>query len=427
MNKYLPELVKENIISQEIADKISDYYNKKKKLGQNRIFLIFGVLGALLVGLGIILIIAHNWDMLPKLIKTVLALLPLIVTQILCGYAILKQKDNPVWKESSATSLFFAIGATISLISQIYHISGDLSLFLLTWMCLFVPMIYIMMSSFSSLLYISGITYYACVAGYSYGSNSEPLIYWVLLLLIIPYYYYLSKNKPESNFLRFHNLLIAGSIIICLGTLSAHNGELMYISYFSLFAIFLTFDFNLVTNKTELQDRLFIIIGFAGTLFLLFILSFNWYWEDFVSTKPYKGSLLFTREMITLVVTTLIAILLLIKKYYSKGIIKFKPVEFIFLFFILTYLIGIKHPSISIILINAMIFILGITTLINGIKTDHLGVLNLGLFIIALLIICRFFDTHLSFLLRGILFVLVGVGIIVTNSQILKNRKKNEN
>jgi uncharacterized membrane protein len=380
-----------------------------------------------LVGLGIILIIAHDWDKLPKIIKTVLALLPLVLTQILCGYSILKQNDNPVWKESTATSLFLAIGATISLISQIYHISGDLSLFLLTWMCLFVPMIYIMRSSFASLLYISGITYYACVAGYSYRSNADPLIYWALLLLIIPYYYYLHKNKPESNFLRFHNLLLAGSVIICLGTLSAHNSELMYLSYFSLFAIFLTLDNNPVTKKTGLQDRLFLIIGFSGTLFLLFILSFNWYWEDYVSTKPYKGTIVFSREMITLVVTTLIAILLLTKKYYPKGIIKIKPVEFIFMFFILTYIIGIKYPSISIILINAIVFIIGITTLITGIKTDHLGILNLGLFIIAILIICRFFDSHLSFLLRGILFVFVGLGFFVSNYQLLKIRKKNEN
>ena len=62
MQRNLNELVAANIISQEIADKIQDYYNHKKGLSVNRLFVIFGILGGILIGLGIILIIAHNWD-----------------------------------------------------------------------------------------------------------------------------------------------------------------------------------------------------------------------------------------------------------------------------------------------------------------------------------------------------------------------------
>jgi len=41
-----------------------------------------------------------------------------------------------------------------------------------------------------------------------------------------------------------------------------------------------------------------------------------------------------------------------------------------------------------------------------------------------LLIICRFFDTNLSFVLRGLLFVLVGLGFFAMNYWMIRKRKQ---
>jgi len=56
MIKDIPELVKAEVISEETADKIRDFYRNKRGQSTNRLFIVFGIL----VGLGIILIIAHN-------------------------------------------------------------------------------------------------------------------------------------------------------------------------------------------------------------------------------------------------------------------------------------------------------------------------------------------------------------------------------
>ena len=50
--KELPELVGANIISSDTAQKITDYYKRKQTTSPNRQLLIFGILGALLVGIG---------------------------------------------------------------------------------------------------------------------------------------------------------------------------------------------------------------------------------------------------------------------------------------------------------------------------------------------------------------------------------------
>lgn len=422
MIKQLPELVRENVISQEIADKIAEYYQSKKKQGQNKLFLIFGVLGSLLVGLGIILIIAHNWDHLPKNIKVALAFLPLVVSQIWCGFTLVKKSNNPVWRESASTFLFLSIGACISLVSQIYHLSGDLSTFLLLWMSLTLPVIYLMNSSFASLLYLIGITYYSCESGYWIYSNTEPNYYWLLLLLAIPHYVGLIRRQPDSNFVRFHNIVIALSVIICLGTLAQRNSELMHISYFNAFGILLILEEYTFSTHMKFKEKSFGLIGFAGTMIMLFSTSFDWLWNN-IFHKHHTTSF---QEIIPLTISTLVVVALLYRCQIKEKGNRLDPIKLTPLFFILVYIIANFNPTIPVILINAAILYLGVNNVVRGLRNNHLGIVNLGLMTITILIICRFFDTDFSFLTRGLVFIAVGLGFFLTNYSMLKNRR-NEN
>lgn len=218
--KDISDLVKADIITQETADKIQDFYKTKGSSSVNRLFIIFGILGAILVGLGIILIIAHNWDEFSRVSKTCIAFLPLLAGQLLCGYTIIKKQNSVAWRESGSAFLFFAVGASIALVSQIYNIPGEMETFLLTWLLLCLPLVYLMNSSIASLLYIGGITYYATHLGYWSSTSNNPYFYWLLLLGVLPHYYHLYRVKPGSNFMIFHNWLIPLSVVITLGTLT---------------------------------------------------------------------------------------------------------------------------------------------------------------------------------------------------------------
>jgi hypothetical protein len=78
------------------------------------------------------------------------------------------------------------------------------------------------------------------------------------------------------------------------------------------------------------------------------------------------------------------------------------------------------------ILINLLVLAVGIFTIRRGLAMNHLGVLNYGLLIVAALVICRFFDTGISFVVRGLLFVAVGAGFFYANSRLIKRRKQLE-
>lgn len=425
MIKDIPELVKADVISQETADKIRDYYRKQGGQSTNRLFIVFGILGAILVGLGIILIIAHNWDELSRTTKILLAFLPLLVGQVLCGFVLLKKQDSVAWKESGTSFLFFSVGASISLVSQIYNIPGNLSSFLLTWMLLCLPLIYVMRSSIASLLYLIGITYYACEASYWTYPFSESYFYWILLLSIIPHYYLLYKKKPESNFMIFHNWLIPFSVIITLGTLAKRTDELMFIAYFNLFGLFyLIGDLDFFTKQRP-RNNGYKVLGFLGTIILLLTLSFDWFWEGLREEDFLFSKVISSPEFFASAILSLFAGGLLVLQVKNKSLSDIKPISPIFILFIITFIIGLSSP-LSVVLTNILVFAIGILTIRDGAKFDNLGVLNYGLLIITALVVCRFFDTDLSFVIRGGLFVSVGIGFFATNYWMLKKRKLND-
>ncbi|RKS95700.1 putative membrane protein [Flavobacterium limicola] len=418
----LEELLLANVVTTETAEKIREYFHQKKEENHNRLSSIFGILGAILVGLGIILIFAHNWDNLSRLTKIILSFLPLLIGQLLCGYSILKKSESTAWKETSSVFLFFAIGASISLVAQVYNIPGDINSFIISWMLLSLPLVYLLQSSIVSLLYIAGITYYGCNANYFTYPSTHSFLYWLLLLGIAPHYYILLKTKAQSNFTLFHNWFIAVSIVICLGTIAHKNGHLLHLSYMSLFTIFYFIGKTSFFDQQKLKNNSFLIVGKLGILYLLLLYSFKWFWDkSFYKTDSISETLL-SIEFITAFLLTLIAAFFFYKRNSPTNFKEIPLLELVFLMNIFPLISGYEFSIVA----NAIVLFIGIFEVKRGIKLNHLGILNFGLLLITILITCRFFDTDLSFVIRGILFIMIGLGFFLANYFILKKRNRNE-
>lgn len=424
LTREIPELVKEGVITQEVADRISDYYQKKGHSSGNRLLTTFGVLGAVLVGLGLILILAHNWDELTRPVKLTFAFLPLIAGQLVAAYVILNKIQSTAWRESTSAFVFFAVGACISLVSQIYNIPGHLEGFLLLWMILCLPLIYLMKSSVASLLYIAGITTFGCFAGYSAFSTYPPGLYWVLLLAAGPHYFLLFLRQPGSNQLNWHHWMVPLSLIISLGTIASELDSIMFIAYFSLFGLFYQVGRLPVFNPTGFMENAYLVLGSLGTIILLLSLSFDEFWKDLSGTDLTTAQLLTSPELYTALLLTLLAAGLWSMHWKKRKLMDMQPIEPVFLLFICCYLLGLITPF-ALVLINVLALAIGVLTIRDGARGNHLGVLNYGLLIIAALVLCRFFDADLSFVIRGILFVAVGAGFFVINYRMLKKRKAN--
>lgn len=419
--KNLLELVNANVISKEEADNIRIYYQQKKEGSSNKLLIVFGILGAILVGLGIILVLAHNWDELPRGIKVVLAFVPLIIGQVVCGYTLLKKPESIALRESSTAFLILAIGSSISLVSQIYNIPGSINTFLLTWLLLALPLVYIMKSSIGSLLYLVGITSYACGVGYWTYGNNEPYLYWILLLGVVPHYISLHMKKPNSNAISFHNWLFPISIIVVLGAFITNNEVMVFPIYLSLFGLFYVVgDFEFISNG-KLRNNGVKLLGSLGQLAFLLALSFG----DFYRYKNIDwGKIIGSNEMIMTAVIVIMTSVILVIQRKGKPMHTFNPLTLSSILAIGLFFLGYVTDYAAL-FVNLLILAIGIFTIRKGVKQDHLGMLNYGLLIISVLIICRFFDTNISFIVKGLLFVLLGISFFFTNYLIIKKRNKN--
>lgn len=415
----LSELIEHEVISSEVAHRISDYYETKTSNQSNPLFTIFGILGSALVGLGIILILAHNWDDFSRTIKTIFAFLPLLIGQMVSGYSILKKKSQ-AWKESSGTFLFFAIGASIALVSQIYNIPGDLSSYLLTWIILGLPLIYVLNSKTVTILVIGFTTYYACEFGYSFGyNNKSPWLYFVLLLGTIPFYVIALRNSTRSNSTAILNWLYAMSLIIVLGAFIQNNWSLGFVMYGMLFGCFYNLGKLEVFNNNQLRRNSYVVLGSLGSVVLLMILSFNVIWEEI----QHEIIVFNSQEMIISVVLILVTLTLLVYSFVKKGKFIFNVFQYAFIIFLIVFYLGCQSAELGTISSNLIILIFGIFAVKLGADTFRFSILNYGLLIITTAIVCRFFDTDMSFVLRGALFVIVGLGFFLTNYIMLKKQK----
>ena len=422
--KELPELVNENVISQDIAEKIESYYQSKQDSSPNRLFAVFGVLGSLLVGLGIILVLAHNWDDFSRTTKTIISFLPLIIGQLLCWYSIFKKKSK-TWKESSGTFLFFAVGSSVSLIAQTYNIPGDMSSLLLTWVILCIPLIYLLNSNSVALLCLIFVTWYAGDLGYGYLSNGKtPWLYLVLMASMVPHYLQLQKQESASNITSVFNWLFPLSLIITLGTFVNTNNDLGILMYVILFGAFYNLGKIPFFDEQKLRRNGFLVLGSLGTVLLLLWLSFNWFWKPSVDLDNVLTSL---QEFYLSIALFALALVVLLLSFHSKRIKRFNLFQFTFIFFIPIFFIGTFDSVLPIVLVNMLVFILGLATVKIGADKFHFGILNYGLLIISALVICRFFDTNMTFLVRGVLFMVVGIGFFIANYLLIKRKSKTTN
>lgn len=426
VKRDIEELLKANVISPEIADAISNYYKQKEISSPNKLVLVFGILGALLVGLGVILIIAHNWDDLARGVKTFLAFIPLVLGQVATGYSIFRKKESTSWREASACFLILAIGACISLISQIYNIEGDLGDFLLTWSLLVLPIVYIARSHIASLLYVFLITYFLFDGNSWTHGRQFNFIYWLLFLAIVPHVFFLFKNRKETNFINFHSFLIPFSLSFGVGSLAGEFPHLLNITFIALFSCFYGLGYIYKSSQQGHLSNGFILYGSMATMVTLFIASFQDFWRTM--REVIWSASIFQTETFYFALLFFVSAILVYYYYFndrrSQWRDNLQPIMPVFIVYSFIFIIGQFFPQLAQILINILILSIGVLTIRQGANMNHLGVLNYGLIIITILVACRFFDTDISFVWRGLIFVSLGLGFFATNFWMIKKRRE---
>ena len=422
----LPALVSRGILTDRNADEIRQYYQAAPGQAAWRTgLLVCGILGAVLIGLGIILLLAHNWYLLSRAARTVLALAPLLAAQFLAAWVLLRRADSTAWREGIATFLMLMVAASMALVHQTYHIPADTGEFTLAWMLLSIPLVYLFQATLPALLYLIGIAVWALNRPHP---NEQALYLWLLAALVIPYLLQLHKKNPHANRLATLNWAAALWLAAC-GlplTFAATSGDAWILVYSGLFAVMYLTGSLSAGDEPRARHWPWIGLGAAGTIFLSYLLTFRGV-LDLTHTAVYLAwserlTLNAIPYYVLLVGLPLLAVglLLVCLRRGRRALILYGLAPlFAFACYFLSWLGNLP----SMLLGNAYFFALAGVTLWAGIRRERLGLLNLGLLMLAALIAARFFDSSLGFTARAITFILIGLGFLGANLFVLRRRK----
>ena len=426
IKRELKALVSDNVINSDTADRIRKYYEQEEGKSTNFHIIAFSVLGAILVGSGIILLLAHNWENLSRTLRALISISPLLAAQVICAYAILKKQDSMAWRESASTFLILSIGIAISLVSQTYHIPGRIENFFFTWILLSIPLVYLLNATFPAVLVLVLILSWA---GFMQDIDKYPFMFWPLTIAILPYFYGIYKKDPDG--IRFNILLWSIVLFMTQALAIMIHGPVqgMWIIVYSLFlSILFIIGNNSFFRKRGLLSNPPLMVGSPGIVLMSIIFTYKYNWENISRFAKEGFSGIQTGSAYA--ICGLAAVLLIIALYFFYVIIKQKKYETVpfggfFILACLGYLsaLFIELPVINLAVFNIYLFAIGIFTVVIGIREFNIAKLNYGMIIIALLIINRFFDSSISFVLRGIVFVVFGIGFLLANVIMIKRKK----
>ncbi len=412
--KQLPELLAEKIINQDVLERISQHFAlaelPQEESGLSRMTIILAAIGGLLIGGGIIMLFAHNWDNLSRTIRTWLALGPLVLSQVFVLMALFPKERGRAWREASAALMFCAVPASIALIGQTYHISNDAQAFQTAWFWLIVPFVYLLRSKLAAMLAM------ILAANMAIMYQSQ---FWIYPLVLLPFYflpnpYGLAAKNAKVGWV----FALATAIALPISLLIDHDHHPSILLIVMSGAVALYLLGGLREQQYGFWNRSFTNVGAVSIAINLLFYSFEDVWSELSRVQSMwlgeTGLLPYSLIGIALIGLFYVLrnkrfdLLPLASTILLACIPSFVPVSY-------------WQPVLFSVVANLVVFALGVWYLWLGVKYDSGSRLNFGLILIMSIIMLRFFDQDFSFIVKGLAFIAMGIALIVVN--VWQNRR----
>ena len=414
----LPTLVNGGVLDGAAAERLRRHYEASAGKSRNWALVTFGLLGGTLVGLGVILLLAHNWENLSRAARTALAFSPLVASQILVGWSLRSGKNSTAWREGIGAFWMLSIGAAIALVAQIYHIPGDAGRFALTWMLLSLPVIYLLNATGPALAYLAGMVFWAIDAQEHGG---QAVLFWPLAALVLPHT--IAAARENVYAVRPVLLFWGIALALCIATgvtLEKILPGLWIIVYGGLLAAFYLAGEFWFAEAPAFWQKPLLVVGGVGATVLAFMLSCEWPWGDIGWHYRHYGAEYHGWAAIldyALTIALPAAAIILLAGSVRRGKVRaILPGVFPILAILgYTFVTLTDRNGGAQALFNLYLFILGLGLLVRGFRAQLIGTVNAGMLVLFGLILLRFFDEDLGFVFRGVVFVLLGAAFLAVN------------
>jgi uncharacterized membrane protein len=429
LEKELPILEREGVLASDAVRGVRSYYRENTASGTHWATLAFAVLGSLLIGAGIILLFAHNWDELSRPTRAVLSFCPVVIGAILSVVALVKN-GGAALRESAGIFHSLAVGSSIALIGQTYHIPSNVPGFLLMWSLLILPLTFLLGSTGSFLIYLGLICGWSGVAQDHYGQAAA---FWLLLAPALAKVWAMVKvnrNSPDT-LLSVYGLLF--TLAISTGIVFERTVPgLWIVAYSALLSAAALLGLNIYRDREGWSNppKTFGIIGIA-LLAYLFTWSDMWRdigWQWTRHGWHYRAWGAWVDGTITL---ALLAgwIGAAIKSFRRNSIETIVQAAFPVIATVCFFIgaaSGNHANGINAVIFNVFLLFYGVMYIVLGCRNTKLRQLNGGMAILSLLLVTRFFDNDFGFLARGIVFIALGACFLAVNLVMARRKKTME-
>lgn len=424
--EQLPEWEREGIVSADGARRLRDRYPIEPGAGLAQ--MIVGALGALLIGTGLIAVLAYNWDDFPRWVRLTLALGPLAVTQAVSGWVLWQHAAAKPWhREAAALAQTLAVGAAMALVSQIYNLPGRWTGLVFWWCVVAVPLAWVLRSNAVAIAYLLGI------AVWTVGEAAERASWWsssevadvriwfpVLLAGILPLWPGPDLRGRPGTGSRF---VLAGSALVGLLAVAASasfrpgGGDqgFAWLAMLSSVAVLL-FPLDRHGIAEPLTRKPQVLLGGLAIVVMAFVatyeyparalvesvgssLSLKWCWLVLAVVVGFAAFALRQSRFAVLALAALVLVPVIAAPFTPAG--------------------GGGWPvavGYSIVLFGTAVVLIALEFL------GRQGAARIGATLIALQVILRMADADVSLLTKGFAFIAIGTGFLVFNAFISHRR-----
>lgn len=474
LQQEMDEWRSQGIISAEQARQLAERYKFAQLDGMARdrfVTVVLGI-GSVLLGLGVITFVAANWQAIPRELKLLL-LLTLFVGVNTTGFYLWNQPPLPDRQESGRQRLgqgllllgALILGANLALMGQMFHINGSSADLCIIWGLAVLGMAYgLRLTSLGVLaILLVGIGFWNGISGWDWnnppsdtvrwvinqmpliaGLSFIPLAYWCrskwvfgvgaiaslssLLVLLLRF----SDTFPSSS--NFYGIWLALIFTLPTALLWSYDDRLWQ-RLFSRFTPESSFASETpLRSETLLSSETAYFRSIAQGLALLclmvvvYALSFHYAWEDNLvapPTAPAEGSmtaglsLLLNPSLIFFVGLTVMQWIYLARprRLGRWGLSRSNSMMLVFLGAIaaLTFWHWTIEPigAIATFFSNVLLFLLAVALMRDGLADRQRRIFWSGLALVTLQILSRLLEYETALLLKSVVFLLCGVGVIV--------------
>jgi uncharacterized membrane protein len=414
--------VKEGIISSDQSQKLSQKY-QLPELGDAPPFykdssLILKSVAILIGVAGLMLVIAQNWDDLPIVARVLTGLVPLFAAYI-WGFLKLQQDD----KDTAELAFLLAsllFGVNIMLQAQIFHISSYFPNGVLWWILGTMPtMIYFRSKIIAIIFQGLFILWISLQMEYMQFSVWSPI-----LLLLFGYMLYIRPNVLLliGMFISLYLAIMNGVSAIYQEHFFRIVQEGYYLFGLSYLLLFLgIFQFLKDKYSETIQRNIQNLLRFAF-VFVLFFFTFEKIVGELTTKRGLKSWVYGDSEINYLIIGIIIVVCIGIYIYsvfIKAQKINFKTVFPLVLLAFLTLPLLVFSQNYDVILAifyNVVLLALSVWKIYDGIHHQRKGDFMTGIFYLLMLALARYFDLFENYVITGILFIVLGMGLYFINN-----------